>query len=48
MSSASEAELAALYYGCKQAAPICITLEEMGHPKQPELPSPPTTSLHRV
>jgi hypothetical protein len=33
MSSASEAELAALYYGCKQAAPICVTLEEMGHPQ---------------
>jgi len=41
MSSASEAELAALYYGCKQAAPICITLEEMGHP-QPA-PTPVTT-----
>ena len=34
MLSASEAELAALYYGCKQAIPICIALEEMGH-KQP-------------
>ena len=31
MLSASEAELAALYYGCKQAIPICIALEEMGH-----------------
>ena len=41
MSSASEAELAALYYGCKQAAPIRITLEEMGHP-QPS-PTPVTT-----
>ena len=41
MSSASEAELAALYYGCKQAAPIRVTLEEMGHP-QPA-PSPVTT-----
>jgi hypothetical protein len=36
MSSASEAELAALYYGYKQAAPIRVTLEEMGHP-QPAL-----------
>jgi len=41
MSSASEAELAALYYGCKHAAPICIPLEEMGHP-QPA-PAPVTT-----
>jgi len=40
-SSASEAELAALYYGCKQAAPICVTLEGMGHP-QPA-PTPVTT-----
>ena len=41
MSSASEAELAALYYGCKQAAPIRITLEETGH-SQPA-PTPITT-----
>jgi hypothetical protein len=41
MSSASEAELAALYYGCKQAATIRVTLEEMGHP-QPA-PTPITT-----
>jgi hypothetical protein len=33
MSSASEAELAALYYGCKLAFPICTTLKEMGHPQ---------------
>jgi hypothetical protein len=33
MSSASEAELAALYYGCKLAVPICTTLKEMGHPQ---------------
>ena len=41
MSSASEAKLAALYYRCKQAIPICIALEEMGH-KQPT-PTPVTT-----
>jgi hypothetical protein len=41
MSSASEAELAALYYGCKQAAPIRVTLEEMGH-RRPA-PTPITT-----
>jgi hypothetical protein len=33
MSLASEAESAALYYGCKLAVPICKTLEEMGHPQ---------------
>jgi hypothetical protein len=33
MSLASESKLAALYYGCKLAVPICTTLEEMGHPQ---------------
>jgi hypothetical protein len=33
MSSASEAKLAALYYGCKLAIPICTTLKEIGHPQ---------------
>jgi hypothetical protein len=33
MFSTSEAELAALYYICKLAVPICTTLEEMGHPQ---------------
>jgi hypothetical protein len=33
MSSASKAELAALYYGCKLAVSICKTLKEMGHPQ---------------
>jgi hypothetical protein len=42
MSSASETKLAALYYGCKQAAPIRVTLKEMGHP-QPA-PTPVTTN----
>ena len=31
MSLALEAKLATLHYGCKQAIPIRITLEEMGH-----------------
>jgi hypothetical protein len=35
-----EAKLATLYYGCKQAIPIRIALEEMGH-KQPT-PTPVT------
>ncbi len=33
MSSASNVELAALYYGCKLAVMICTTLEEMGYPQ---------------
>jgi hypothetical protein len=37
MSSALEAELAALYYSCKLAVPIHITLDEMGH-TQPQMP----------
>ena len=35
MSSASEAETGALYYGCKRAIPYRTTLEEMGHPQEP-------------
>jgi hypothetical protein len=41
MSSASKAELAALYYGCKLDAPLQTTLEELGH-IQPT-PTPITT-----
>ena len=33
MSSASEAETSALFYGCKRAIPYRVTLEEMGHPQ---------------
>ncbi len=33
MSSASKAKIAALYYGCKLAIPLCTTLKEMGHPQ---------------
>jgi len=35
MSSASEAETAALFYNCKAAAPLRVTLMEMGHPQGP-------------
>jgi hypothetical protein len=35
MASASETELAALFYGCKEAIPLRNTLEEMGHPQPP-------------
>ena len=41
MSSASEAETGALYYGCKRAIPYRVTLEEMGHPQTD--PTPVTT-----
>jgi hypothetical protein len=37
MSSASEAETAALFYNCKAAAPLRVTLAEMGH-SQPKTP----------
>jgi hypothetical protein len=37
MSAASEAELSALFQACKEAVPIRIALEEMGHP-QPATP----------
>eukprot|EP00804_Cyclotella_cryptica_P020209 CCRYP_010895-RA/>CCRYP_010895-RA protein AED:0.39 eAED:0.39 QI:0/0/0/1/1/1/2/0/321 len=41
MASASETELAALFYNCKGAIPLRMTLEEKGHP-QPG-PTPVTT-----
>ena len=37
MTSASEAEMAALFLNCKTAIPLRIALEEMGHP-QPRTP----------
>ena len=37
MSSASKSELAALFYNCKAAVPLRVTLEEMGH-RQPKTP----------
>jgi hypothetical protein len=42
MSLSSKAELAALYYGCKIAAPLRTTLKEMGR-TQPK-PTPVTTN----
>jgi hypothetical protein len=41
MSSTSKAELLALYYGCKMAAPLRTTLEELGHNQAK--PTPITT-----
>ena len=43
MSSASEAETAALFLNCKTAVPLKIALEEMGHP-QPRTPVVPDNS----
>eukprot|EP00957_Ditylum_brightwellii_P023239 1753934-Ditylum_brightwellii.AAC.1 len=31
VASASEAELAALFYNAREAVPLCVMLEEMGH-----------------
>jgi hypothetical protein len=42
MSSASEAELSALYYGCKMAAPLRTTAKELGHNQAN--PTPITTN----
>jgi hypothetical protein len=35
LSSATEAELGALFHNCKEACPMCTTLEELGHPQPP-------------
>ena len=41
MASASETELVSLFYGCKAAIPLRVTLKEMGHPYPG--PTPVTT-----
>jgi hypothetical protein len=38
MSSASEAELSALYNSCKMAAPLHTTLKELGHNQANPIP----------
>eukprot|EP00957_Ditylum_brightwellii_P042789 3239997-Ditylum_brightwellii.AAC.2 len=35
VASASEAELTVLFCNAREAVPLCITLEEMGHPNHP-------------
>jgi hypothetical protein len=35
LSSAAEAELAALFYNCKEAGSLWTTLKEMGYPQPP-------------
>ena len=42
MASASETELAALFYGCKEAIPLRTTLKEMDHAQT--RPTPVTTN----
>ena len=46
MSSASQAETAAIFYNCKAALPLTVSLEEMGH-DQPKthITTDNTTSL---
>ena len=41
MSSASRSETGALYYGCKQAIPYRVILEEMGHAQPGPTPVTP-------
>ena len=38
MASASKTKLTALFYGCKESIPLCITLEDMGHPQPGQTP----------
>jgi hypothetical protein len=37
MLSAAEAEFGATLYNCKEAIPLCVSLDELGHP-QPATP----------
>ena len=46
MSSASEAETAALFYNCKAAAPLRVALEEMGHPQNKTLVTTDNNTAH--
>ena len=46
MSSASEAETAALFYNCKAAAPLRVALEEMGHPQNKTLVTTDNSTAH--
>ena len=47
MSSASEVETGALYYGCKCAMPYCTMLVEIGHPQTQATPvTTGNTSTH--
>ena len=46
MASASEAELAALFYNCREAIPLRITLEEMGHKQPPTKVTTDNSTAH--
>ena len=35
MASAAEAEIAALFLNARLAIPLCVALDEMGHPQPP-------------
>eukprot|EP00957_Ditylum_brightwellii_P207535 15353414-Ditylum_brightwellii.AAC.1 len=46
--SASEAKLTALFYNIREAVPLCITLEEMGHPQAPTPLITDNNTAHRT
>ena len=46
MALASEAELAALFYNCREAIPLRITLKEMGHKKPPKKVTTDNSTAH--
>ena len=48
MASASEAELAAMFYNSRKAIPLLITLEEMGHPQPPTNITVDNSTEHRL
>ena len=49
MSSATEAELGALFVNCKESIPSCQALEEMGHTQPPKpMQTDNTTAYHIV
>ena len=48
MSSASEAETGALYYGCKRAIPYHTTLKEIGHPQEPTPVTTDNNTAHGI
>ena len=46
MASASDAELAAMFYNYRKAIPMKITLEEMDHPQPPTNVSVDNSTAH--
>ena len=48
MASASEAELAAMFYNSREAINLCITLVEMVHPQPPTNITVDNSTAHRL